>query len=404
MTSVAPAFHELTFVPEGAEVVVGRKDTGEYVVLPADGASLLRHMIDGASPAQAADWFAETFGEPVDIDEFLATLDELGFVRRAGETAADSNVVRVRFQRLGKLLFAPATFIGYAALFVAFVIVLSDHHDLFPRPGQVFFTSSLVAVQLTITFGQLPLVFLHEAFHALAGRRLGLPSRLGVSNRLMYIVFETKMNTVMSVPRRQRYLPFLAGMICDLVQLSALDIFAQATRQADGALSLPGRIALGFAFTVVMRLAWQFQFYLRTDLYYVLATRLNCYDLHAAGVALLRNRVWRWLARPHRAVDEQRFTERDRRIGTWYGPLVVFGMAVSIVVALYGSLPVAWEYVTLIAQRISSGRFDEHFFDGLFSMLMNVFTFTTMILLVRRKQRATRAATVVPAVPVEDVS
>lgn len=391
MTRAALAFHELSFVEEGDEVVVGRPDTGEFVVLPADGARLLARLVDGTEPGQAAVWFEQEFGEPVDIEEFLETLGELGFLRELGD-AEPVPPTAVRFKRLGRALFSPVALCCYGIVIVAGLAVMTMRPDLRPGPGQIFFTGSLVVVQLVITFGQLPFIFLHEAFHALAGRRLGLPTRLGISNRLMYIVFETTMNSVMSVPRTRRYLPFLAGMLCDLVQLGALYLVADGTRAPDGTLSPVGLVALAFAFTVLMRLAWQFQFYLRTDLYYVLATSLNCYDLHAAGTALVRNRIWRLLGKPHRLVDEQQWTERDRQIGRWYGPLVVFGVVVCIAVTAFASLPVVVTYVELIAQRLVSGTFDGRFVDGVVSLSMNATTFTLMIVLSRRKRRAARSA------------
>nr|WP_168531005.1 hypothetical protein [Streptomyces sp. RPA4-2]QIY65440.1 hypothetical protein HEP85_32365 [Streptomyces sp. RPA4-2] len=40
--------------------------------------------------------------------------------------------------------------------------------DLAPHPGQIFFTHSLLVVQLVITLGQVPLLLLHEGFHILA--------------------------------------------------------------------------------------------------------------------------------------------------------------------------------------------------------------------------------------------
>ena len=111
------------------------------------------------------------------------------------------------------------------------------------------------------------LLFLHEGFYILAGRRLGLASRPGIGNRLTYIVFETELNGVHSVPRAQRYLPFLSGMLADGLALAALDLAAEASRHTDGSLPLAGRVCLGLAFTVVLRIAWQFQLFLRTDLY-----------------------------------------------------------------------------------------------------------------------------------------
>ena len=91
--------HDLSFVNEGAEVVVGRLSTGSYAVFPADGAELLRRIGEGMPLGQASAWYEGSFGEPVDIDEFAMTLAELGFVREPG---AERDPVRpVRLQQLG---------------------------------------------------------------------------------------------------------------------------------------------------------------------------------------------------------------------------------------------------------------------------------------------------------------
>jgi hypothetical protein len=274
-----------------------------------------------------------------------------------------------------------------ALLVVCWLALLSAHHDLLPRPGQVFFVRSLVIVQLAITAFQVPLIFLHEGAHVLAGRRLGLRATLGISNRLTNIVFESRMNSVLSVPRRQRYLPFLAGMICDVVVWAILDLTAQFTRAPDGSFSLIGRLALMLAFTTALRLAWQFQLYLRTDLYYVAATLLNCHDLHDASISMLRNRIWRVLGKPARLVDEEQWSERERRIGRWYGPVIAFGILVFLVIAVRSSVPILVQYVETVVARIASGRVDAYFWDVLLSLAMNVANIVALVYLARRKRR-----------------
>ena len=84
MTEQTLYLHDLSFVSEGGEVVVGRLDTGSYAVFPADGAELLRRLGEGMPLGQASAWYEGTFGEPVDIDDFAVTLAELGFVREPG--------------------------------------------------------------------------------------------------------------------------------------------------------------------------------------------------------------------------------------------------------------------------------------------------------------------------------
>jgi len=85
------------------------------------------------------------------------------------------------------------------------------HPQLAPSYRNMFFTNYLVAVELVAFLGQVPLLLLHEAAHTLAGRRLGLPTRLAVGRRLYYVVFLTTMDSLVSVPRRSRYLPMLAA-------------------------------------------------------------------------------------------------------------------------------------------------------------------------------------------------
>jgi hypothetical protein len=391
MATEVLAFHELSFVPDGDEVVVGRVDTGVYVVLDADGAELLHRLAGGMTPSDAAGWYEARFGEPVNIVGFVGTLRELEFVRDTAPDRASGmvQVPKIRFQRLGRALFSWPAWLGYAGLVATWVVLLVRLPQLRPAPLQVFFTGSLLAVQLAIALGQAALVFLHEAFHALAGRRLGLPTRLGLSNRWIYLVAETELNALFSVPRRKRYLPFLAGMLCDLLIVSILTIAAELTRNGDGSLPLASRFLLALAFTVLMRLAWQFQLYLRTDLYYVFATALNCYDLHEAGKALLRNRLWRAVGRRNRLVDEEQWTERSRRAGTWYGPFLVLGVLVMLLVTLLAAVPVTLHYLATVLDRISSGRFDGAFWDALVSAALNIGQFVLVGWLSVRRRRGT---------------
>lgn len=378
--------HDLSFVPEGGEVVVGRPDTGSYAVFPADGAELLHRLAQGMTLDQASDWYQSRYGEPVDVAEFAATLAELGFVREPG-TPAEPAATSARLRGLGRAVFSLPAWGCYGLIAVLWLLAAVSVPALRPHPSQMFFTGSLVVVQTVVLAGQLPLVFLHESFHILAGRRLGLPTRLGISNRYTYIVFETQLNGLMSVPRRARYLPFLAGMVCDAIVFCLLGIAADFTRLSNGAFTLPGRLCLALAFTVLLRMAWQFQLYLRTDLYYVFANAFNCYDLHTASTALLRNRIWRALGRPGRIADEEQWTGHDRRVGTFYGPFIILGILTAILISAFATLPIIWQYLTTIAHEIGTGRADAHFWDAIASLGFNIAQAIAIIILSRRKRR-----------------
>ena len=244
----------------------------------------------------------------------------------------------------------------YLAIVVTAVALAWTRPALAPRPGNVFFTTSFVVVELTIVIGQLPLSGIHELAHLLAGRRLGLPSSIRLSNRFYFVVFETSLDGLVGVPRRQRYLPMLAGLGADLVTMSGLTIAAALTGGDEG--SLVGGVCLALAFSTLPRIVWQFYLFLQTDLYYLAATLLGCVDLHGTSRQWLANRFNRRLGRHDRLVDESAWHPRDRRAVRWYGPLMVIGYAAAVVMAALVALPIAWRLFGGAARALLFGDAD----------------------------------------------
>lgn len=355
-------FYPLSFVPEGDDVLVGRPDAESYAVLPADGAAVLERMANGMTPESAAEWYERTYDESLDLDDFLATLDDLGFLRH-DEPAREAGKP-VRLQWLGRAMFSLPAFGCYFAVILGGVLMMARHPELRPQSHHVFFTSSLLMVQLLVMFGQVPWLLVHEAFHVMAGRRIGLPSELGLGTRLhVFVVVETRMNGVLSVPRRKRYLPYLAGMVLDLVAVSGLELFAYALREPDGHYPLAARVAQAMAFPILLRFFYQFQLFLQTDVYFALATAFGCYDLHAVTRAVVLNRWHRLTGRPEKIVDLDQWSDRDRRLARWYAPFFAVGVAVLIVVWLLGILPVLIGTVRLSIEGLTASTHDLHFWD-----------------------------------------
>ena len=343
--------HELTYLDDGGEITVGRTDIDSYCVLPADGAAVLRRLESGMAPAQAAAWYVATYREPVDIDEFVATLAELGFLVQPGDEPAKA----VRWQRLGGMVFSRPAAIGYAAVVVAAVVLMIGQPDLAPHYRNLFFTRYMTLLMLGAFLGQLPLILLHEAFHALAGRRLGLPSSLSIGRRLYFIVFETSLDGLVTVPRRQRYLPMLAGMLADSIAVAGLTCAAAVTRHPDGSQPLAGAFCLAIAFGTTLRIVWQFYFFLQTDLYHVAATALRCNDLQLAARRTLRNRLWRALRRPDRVLDESTWHARDRAVARWYSWLLLVGYAASITTLILAVIPTAVRVLASVSRHLVDG-------------------------------------------------
>jgi hypothetical protein len=393
LTSEQPlAFHTLTFVPEGEDVLVGKPGTDVYAVLPPDGAEVLKRMTRGATPASVVAWYEASYGQRLDIDDFMASMEQLGFLRQAGEAAAPP-AAPVRLQGLARVLFSPLAFVVYALVAGAYVAVAFRHPDLAPHPEHVFFTGSIVLVELLIVFGQLPWLGLHEAAHVLAGRRLGLPSELGFGTRLYFVVFETRMSSLLSVPRRRRYLAFVAGMLVDVLAVSVLGLLAYALRDATGTWHAVGAVALAMAFPICTRLAYQFLLFLQTDVYYIVATALGCYDLHAATRTLVVNRIWRILRRPGRVHALDGWTERDLRVARWYAPFFAAGVGVILAVGALALLPVMRGVVRMTAEGLAAGVSSARFWDAALFLAITVAQIAFFAYLALRNRVRTRPIT-----------
>ncbi|WP_329538488.1 hypothetical protein OG568_60805 (plasmid) [Streptomyces sp. NBC_01450] len=392
-------FPHLTVVPDGDDVVVGRADTGVYAVFPADGAALLGRLQAGASTDEAAGWYRERYGESADMMDFLSTLRMLGFVHVSGEPSVTAPPGAPRGQLLGRLAFSWPAWLVYAGLCGYALYLLVRFPGLRPSPNDLFFTQSLLLTELGLLAAQVLGGLHHEVWHALAGRRLGVRTRLRLGNRLYFLVFETDLTELWSLPRRYRYLPLLAGMVGDLVWFSLATILARTADTYGGPHGFPGTFLRALALSALLRLAWQFQVHLRTDVYQVLVTALRCVDLRGTTRESLVNRVRRLLRRAAPYVEE-RWYPRDRQVARWYVFLAGAGYVVTLGMGGWIGVPfLAHMFTGVTAQlrgeknALDAAPFpNASFVDGCLTLLINLAPMATVVFIVLFRRRAHRTA------------
>lgn len=198
-------------------------------------------------------------------------------------------------------------------------------------------------------------VFLHEMAHLVAARAVGVDSRLGISNRLWILVAETDMTGIWGVPRRQRYLPFLAGPLFDAVLASLFLLSLFAGRSGWVSLSpMAVRLLSGALFVSFMRLLWQCYFFLRTDLYFVVANYFGCKNLMADTATFLRNQT-ALLMRKLQPVDQSHIPAGEMRVIRGYSLVWVAGRAVALGTLCLISLPLMWHYGVAIITTLGMG-------------------------------------------------
>ena len=396
--------HRLSFVDEGSEVVIGRLETESYAVFPADAAAVVRKLAEGAGARQAAAWYEQAYGEAVDIDDLIETLYALEFVRedtgtQAGSgpgsaSGADSPAAPLRWTRPARALFSPPAWILYALLVGTGVTLAVRTPDLRPSVSHIFFCPSLIAVVFTLIFAQFPGIALHEGFHVLAGRRLGLPARMSIGRRLYFVVVQTTLTGLMSVPRGKRILPFCAGLLADALYVNALMCVAALDQWLGGSLDLVGRVALALAYSTLLRMIWQFMVFMETDLYYVVATALYCPDLHRMTRAFIKTRVRRVLRRSVSGLDEEAtWSARDRAIVRWYAPFVFLGGLVAVASMSVGTIPIFYGLFQRIYRAVIEGSpVNAGFWDATVVGLGTMAEVTVILIMLIRGSRRRPAA------------
>jgi hypothetical protein len=388
-TDVTVRLHPLTMVAEDGGVMVGRPETGSYALFPDEGAELLRRLDTGIPIADGVLWYEQVSGSALDVADFLATIEDLGFVR--GESEDQTPKAPVRWRRLGVVVFSWPALAGYAAVIMAAIVAMIRDPSLRPSYQNLFFTDHPSLIPVVLTLVGIGFVLVHEWCHMLAGRRLGLPSRLRIGRRFYYLIAETQLDALLSVPRRQRYLPFMAGMLSDTVVLAALTLLAVALRGA-GVVAWCPRLCLALAFTNLLRLVWQLLFYLQTDMYYVIATAARCTYLQAAARFHIAAQARRLLRRPVRQANPD-WSDRDRAAGRWYAPLLVAGYVFSVASLIWAGIPTTVRLWSAAVQRLRPGSTPADIADAVILILFMSTELGLLLFVSVRDWRARRRTT-----------
>lgn len=359
---------------EGEEVVIGRLDTAIFLVLPRDAVELLDYLIEGKTVGEAQSLYKQRYGEIPDLSDLLDNLECQGFVQplkrqieesqvlsRTTNRTSRSKSVAVNFhftnfpQPLARKIFSYHTLLSSGVLIGLALIALIIEPSIVPGWDALFFRENLTLMRLILSLIGYLTLFLHEMAHLVSARAMGVSSRLGISNRMWFLVAETDMTGVWSIPRSQRYLPFLAGSLLDAVSASILILIFFA--QNYGWLVLcPFVFQLGRATLLIyiMRLFWQCFLFMRTDFYFVIANFFGCRNLMKDTEAFLWNQItrfWQW-ARP---VDQSHIPVAEMQVVRWYALFWILGRIAALGSLVFISIPLLWNYCSQVLTVLSVG-------------------------------------------------
>jgi putative peptide zinc metalloprotease protein len=404
---VKVAVYPFTRQAEGEEIVIGRVDTGVFLSLPPDAVEILDLLRAGETVGRAREIYGQKYGETPDMEDFLGFLHGKGFVRvhdpnepvRARPAEAQAAVpnsqtnsqtnpqaqvpaastVRYHFAdfpvSLARKLFGTTALAIGAVIFALAVAAAILDPSVRPHRDSLVFSQHRTLKTLGLMMMGYTTVFIHEMGHLIAARAVGVSSRLGISSRMWVLVAETDMTGLWSVPKRQRYLPMLAGPVIDVVSASLITLVLFGHHQGWIALH-PVAVELGSAMVVVylLRLLWQCFFFVRTDFYYVIAAFFGCKNLMKDTQVHIRNLSRRFFGnRP--AVDQSSIPEGERRVIRSYAWVWLLGRVAAMWMLFFVTLPVAGQYIRASGATLMAGFSGDSyaFLDALFIVVFYLF-------------------------------
>lgn len=398
------ALRRLTVVPDGDEYIVARPDLGIYVAIPQPGAIFIEALRDGAPLAAATAQASDAAGEEVDAIDFLTGLREAGLLDSQDDTAAPTAAGK----RLGWLervpqgvvepLFGRVAWTGYVAAALTVAVLLVVRPDLRPIFDDIWFLTDPIWSLIAIFVVSMIISVGHEGWHWLAGRALGVTARFRMSRRGVFLVFETDLSQLVTLPRRARYSPLLAGFAFDVVLLAAVLLMRLGFREE--ILNHPpafDRFLGALVFRQIFVLIWQaFGVAFRTDSYAVLANALECHNLYRATVLTSKYRLWRLDA--NEADELAGMSPRDRSVAGWFWLIYIAGTIAMFTVLVKYVVPFVFGTVRWIVPNITSFALDTMvFWQGLVLVLLLLGQFAVIPLIARRERRQSQRRAPAPA-------
>lgn len=390
---------------DGQDVIIGNADTTSFLAVPPEAVEMLDYLAAGKNVGEATDFYLQKYGEALDADDFLGIMEAKGFIV-AAETGSHSPPaashrsppIRYHFssipQSVAAFVYSPLTLVVYLSVTLLAVSAMVIDKRLVPRATDFVFPDHRVLSAAVFIGIAMATIFLHELSHVIAARAQGINSRLAIGNRMWFVVAEADLTALWAVPKRRRYVPLLAGMITDIVS-GALLVLALFARD-DGWISLSDftvRLLRALVLSYCLRIVWQFYVFVRTDIYFVIASYFDCKNLLKDTENFLRKFISQVFPSV-RVVDQSNIPASELRIIRLYSIVWVIGRALAFYVLIAVTIPVAFSYIRNLAHAFQAGSSTGvyNFVDSLlFSGFFLISTATGMFLWIRGMARRQRA-------------
>lgn len=355
-TGTRVVFRNIGFRKSGAEWIVGRRDTGDFIAVGSEGERVIRLLGAGVSVQDARRSLLGETGRDFDVMEFVRGLIAVGLVHTldgrdvSPRQSPPETLPRVRPRHVRWLLY-PLVQYALVALFLAGFVVAVLRPDVMPDWNDLIWSQHGTLVLIGQVILAWLLILLHELAHLLTARADGVPGRIRLGTRLQFLVAQTDISGVWLSERRIRISVYLAGVVLD----GAICGGCLLAVAAFGPHELLSIVILN----TLIPLLIEFMVFMRTDIYFVLQDLTNCRNMYADATRYLRYLCRRVAGRTVES-PLRGFRLAERRTLQTYAVVLVVGTVASIALALSIAVNVTLPLAARAASQLflSSGWLD----------------------------------------------
>jgi hypothetical protein len=328
---------------EGSSWVVGRMETGDFILVPPAAHRVITLLADGCSVAEATRALQEETGKAFEVDGFVASLDDLGFIAaidgqaREGPAPLRPSLPWLRPQAVRWLLH-PATALVILTVLAAALVAVVSHPALLPSYHSLVWNRHSGIVLMVNAAIAWTLAGLHELGHLATARAAGVPARISLGTRLQFLVAQTDVSGVRAAPRRTRLTVYSAGIVVNLLVAACCALICWLADPG----GLTRQLLLAGELESLLVLPLQLLIFMRTDVYFIAQDLSGCASLYADGAARIRYVARRAIRRPGTALPEdpaRHLTPSERRAVRAYGWLLLYGTTVTVAAAVFITAP-----------------------------------------------------------------
>ncbi len=338
--------------------IVGHEPSDICIALPEAGVIAIRELQRGGSVTDVGLAVRQQCGEDIDVADFVTALAQVGLVATIdGQSTGEVQVIGQRWlERIRpewvSWLFSWPTLLFVSLLIVAGPLTLLLDPGARPQPTDILWAPSYTIDLWTLVVVGWLLVLKHELGHLLTARAKGLAGELTLGRRLFYLVVVSRIAGIWKLPRRERLLIYSAGMLSDTASAGILALVLAAADAHLMPLAPPLHLLLRFfLISEYVGIAWEFQIFMKTDVYHIVADLTGLHDLPErahAWLVSLRGRLFPALRRKRWAISRREpttptdtSTRRDAAywITAGYALIQVVGVTCSFLYLLLYLLP-----------------------------------------------------------------